>query len=149
MKTQKATTARKKETKSKNQPTNKDAHAAKAERKQTAPKGAKESNYARTGSKKEIVLKLLRRDQGATLEIAKATAWKNHSIRGVLSAQVTKKMKLKMESTKNDGGDRTYRIVHVAQAQTFHQEPPWIPGRLFSLASVSTSGNTGDGRFRF
>jgi len=64
MKTQKATTAAKKETKSKNQATNKDAKLAKAERKHTAPKGARESNEARPGSKKEIVLKLLRRDQG-------------------------------------------------------------------------------------
>ena len=33
--------------------------------------------------------------------IAKATDWQNHSIREFLSAQVTKKMKLKVESTKN------------------------------------------------
>jgi len=66
----------------------------------------------RAGSKKDIVLKLLRRDQGATIaEIAKATAWQHHSIRGFLSAQVTKKMKLKVESTKSEAGERTYRIV--------------------------------------
>ena len=58
------------------------------------------------------MLKLLRRDQGATItEIAKATDWQNHSIRGFLSAQVTKKMKLKVESTKSEAGERTYRIV--------------------------------------
>ena len=46
---------------------------------------------------------------GATLaEIAKATDWQNHSIRGFLSAQVTKKMKLKVESTKSEDGERTY-----------------------------------------
>ena len=67
---------------------------------------------ARAGSKKEIVLKLLRRDQGATIaEIAKVTNWQNHSIRGFLSAQVTKKMKLKVESTKSEEGERTYQIV--------------------------------------
>ena len=52
-----------------------------------SPKQAANSE-ARSGSKKEIVLKLLRRDQGATIaEIAKATDWQNHSIRGFLSAQ--------------------------------------------------------------
>src|SRR5688572_24030617 len=68
---------------------------------------------ARAGSKKEIVLKLLRREGGATIaQIAKATDWQNHSIRGFLSAQVGKKMKLKVESVKSEaGGERTYRIV--------------------------------------
>jgi len=42
------------------------------------------------------VLKLLRREQGAMLaEIAKATEWQNHSIRGFISGQVTKKMGLR------------------------------------------------------
>jgi len=85
----------------------KSAKAAKAAR------SSKQANSeARPGSKKEIVLKLLRRDQGATIaDIAKATEWQNHSIRGFLSAQVTKKMKLKVESTKSEAGERTYRIV--------------------------------------
>src|SRR5688572_9766714 len=47
----------------------------------------------------------------ALAEIAKATNWQNHSIRGFLSAQVTKKLKLKVESTKSEAGERTYRIV--------------------------------------
>ena len=96
--------------------------ATKSTKKQKAskPKGAKAAkspkqaanSEARPGSKKEIVLKLLRRDLGATIaEIAKATDWQNHSIRGFLSAQVTKKMKLKVESTKSEEGERTYRIV--------------------------------------
>jgi hypothetical protein len=87
------------------------------------PKGAKATKItksakpaanseARPGSKKEIVLKLLRRDQGATIaEIAKATEWQHHTIRGFLSAQVGKKMKLKVESTKSKEGERTYRIL--------------------------------------
>src|SRR5687767_14136433 len=88
------------------------AKAAKAMKAAKSSKGAAAKTEARAGSKKEIVLKLLRREGGATIaQIAKATDWQNHSIRGFLSAQVTKKMKLKVESTKNDGGDRTYRIV--------------------------------------
>jgi hypothetical protein len=67
---------------------------------------------AREGSKKAMVLELLRRQEGATLaEIAKATEWQNHSIRGFISGTLTKKMGLKVESSKGETGDRTYRIV--------------------------------------
>jgi len=87
------------------------AKATKATKAAKSPKQTANSE-ARTGSKKDIVLKLLRRDHGATIaEIVKATDWQNHSIRGFLSAQVTKKMKLKIESTKSEAGERTYRIV--------------------------------------
>jgi hypothetical protein len=59
-----------------------------------------------------IVLELMERKEGVTLaEIAKATNWQNHSIRGFVSGHVTKKLGLKVESTKSDAGDRTYRIV--------------------------------------
>jgi hypothetical protein len=83
--------------------------AAKAT-KATKPQGAKDG--ARSGSKTATVLELLRRKQGATLaEIAKATDWQNHSIRGFVSGHITKKLGLKVESTKSEAGGRTYRIV--------------------------------------
>jgi hypothetical protein len=67
---------------------------------------------AREGSKKSIVLDLLRRKGGATLaEIAKATDWQNHSIRGFISGTLGKKMGLTVEASKNDAGERTYRLV--------------------------------------
>jgi len=98
MKTQEATAAtaaRKSTKKSKVSKATKPRKVAKAAK---APKQPAAKSEARPGSKKEIVLKLLRRDQGATLaDIAKATDWQNHSIRGFLSAQLTKKMKLKVE----------------------------------------------------
>ncbi len=77
--------------------------------KAAAPKGPKPP---REFSKKAIVLDLLRRKDGATMtEIAKATDWQNHSIRGFISGQLTKKMGLKVESTKNETGERVYRIA--------------------------------------
>lgn len=96
-----------------------DAAASKrASRKKSAPKATKGANKpaakdeARAGSKKQIVLDLLCRKNGATLaEIAKATDWQNHSIRGFISGQLAKKMGLTVESTKNEPGERTYRLT--------------------------------------
>ena len=88
--------------------------AAKKEAKPASKKAAKvkEAKVPREFSKKAIVLDLLRRPKGATMaEIAKATDWQNHSIRGFISGNLTKKMGLKVESTKNEAGERTYRIA--------------------------------------
>jgi cell division septation protein DedD len=63
-------------------------------------------------TKKAIVLALLRRKEGATTaEIAKATDWQNHTIRGFISGTLTKKMGLTVESAKNESRERTYRIT--------------------------------------
>lgn len=86
-----------------------------APKKQAASKKAakvKEAKVPREFSKKNIVLDLLRRAKGATMaEIAKATDWQNHSIRGFISGNLTKKMGLTVESSKSDAGERTYRIA--------------------------------------
>ncbi len=89
---------------------------AAAEKKPASKKAAKAAKPAKAGvprefSKKNAVLDLLRRKEGATLaEIAKATDWQNHSIRGFLSGQVSKKMGLAVESSKNDKGERVYKL---------------------------------------
>jgi len=63
-------------------------------------------------TKKAIVLALLRRKEGATTtEIAKATDWQSHTIRGFISGMITKKMGLAVESAKNEAGERRYRIT--------------------------------------
>jgi len=57
------------------------------------------------------VLELLRRPEGASLkEIADATQWQAHSIRGFISGALGKKMGLTVESLKTESGDRVYRI---------------------------------------
>ncbi len=66
----------------------------------------------REGSKKAIVLELLRRPEGATLaDIMGATGWMAHSVRGFLSGALAKKMGLAIESVKTSNGSRTYRIM--------------------------------------
>ena len=89
----------------------KSAKTSKATKPKKAAKPSK-AKSVRSGSKAEKVLELMKRKDGATLaEIAKATDWQNHSIRGFVSGHVTKKLGLKVESTKSEEGERTYRIV--------------------------------------
>ena len=66
---------------------------------------------AREGSKKAIVLELLRRPEGATLqEIMSETGWMAHSVRGFISGALGKKMGLTVESLKTPEGARAYRL---------------------------------------
>ena len=63
-------------------------------------------------SKGARIIELLRRNEGATLgDLTKATGWQPHSVRGFLSAQVSKKLGLKLASTKREDGQRVYQIA--------------------------------------
>ena len=80
-----------------------------------APKKAKATKDAppttREGSKKAIVLDLLKRADGATLkDIMEATGWQAHSVRGFISGGLGKKMGLTVESFKRPDGERSYRL---------------------------------------
>jgi len=89
----------------------KKAKASKPAKAAKLTKPAKPAAEARDGSKKSIILGLLRRPTGATMaEIVTAVEWQKHSIRGFLSGNLTKKLGLTLESTKNEAGERTYRI---------------------------------------
>ena len=68
---------------------------------------------ARDGSKKAIVLEMLKRPDGATLaEIMGATEWQAHSVRGFISGGLGKKMGITVESFKSENGDRAYRVAN-------------------------------------
>ena len=79
----------------------KEAKAAKAPRaKATGP---------RPESKGAKVLEMIARAKGATLaEIMKATKWQKHTVRGFVSI-ASKKHGIKIESSKNEAGDRVYK----------------------------------------
>ena len=62
-------------------------------------------------SKKELILALLQRKNGACLEeMIAATGWQAHSVRGFLSGTVKNRLGLKLTSQKLDGADRRYRV---------------------------------------
>lgn len=118
---QRAAAAPKKVASTKGATSSKGAKKAKKQAKPAAKKGAErvatkkakaEAAIPREFSKKAIVLDLLRRKDGATMaEIGAKTGWQNHSIRGFISGAIGKKMGLAVESTKNDAGERVYRIA--------------------------------------
>ena len=61
-------------------------------------------------TKSETVLALLRQPGGATLiALMAATGWQAHSVRGFISGQLTKRLRLKVKSGKRDG-ERVYSI---------------------------------------
>ena len=71
--------------------------------------GAK-AKRSRRESKLQLVLRMLRSREGATLgALMKMTRWQAHSVRGFLSAKVSKHLGLPLESFKREG-ERVYRL---------------------------------------
>lgn len=76
------------------------------------------SDRIRPDSKQDRIVVLLRRPEGATLDVlVKETEWQKHSVRGFLAGTVRKKLKLPLLSEKVDGV-RTYRIGTAKSART-------------------------------
>jgi len=84
---------------------------AKAGKKAAKLARVKKASAPRAESKGAKILEMIGRAKGASLaEIMKATDWQAHSVRGFLST-AAKKHKLKIESAKNDAGERVYKIA--------------------------------------
>jgi hypothetical protein len=61
-------------------------------------------------TKSDQILALLKQPGGATLKaIMAATGWQAHSVRGFISGHLVKKMKLRVESLRQNG-ERVYAI---------------------------------------
>ena len=71
---------------------------------------------AKRPSKQDEVIAMLRRPEGATVdEVASATGWQRHTVRGVFSGTLKKKLGLTLASAKEERG-RVYRVDRPASA---------------------------------
>lgn len=71
----------------------------------------REASAQRAASKSAKIMELIGRAKGAALaEIIKATDWQAHSVRGFLST-AAKKHNIKIDSVKNEVGERVYKIA--------------------------------------
>jgi Protein of unknown function (DUF3489) len=69
---------------------------------------------AKRPSKQDEVIAMLRRPEGATVdEVVNATGWQRHTVRGVFSGTLKKKLGLTVASVKEERG-RVYRIAEPA-----------------------------------
>ena len=72
---------------------------------------APKARTPRTGTKQEALIAMLRAEGGATIdEIVAALNWRPHTVRGVMSGALKKRLGLEVTSEK-DGDRRVYRIV--------------------------------------
>ena len=80
---------------------------------ETLPEPEPQSD-AKRPSKQDEVIAMLRRPEGATVdEVASATGWQRHTVRGVFSGTLKKKLGFTIDSAKEERG-RVYRIAEPA-----------------------------------
>ena len=85
---------------------------AKAKKAATGRNGANAPRKARTGTKLALMIEMLRRPEGATVDqIVDATGWQRHSVRGAFAGAIKKKLGLAVTSEKAEGGARVYRVA--------------------------------------
>jgi hypothetical protein len=76
------------------------------------PVAQQQAASPRKGTKQEKLIGLLRRKDGATIEqLARALAWQPHTVHGVLSGTIRKRLGLNVVGTNNADGTRIYRIA--------------------------------------
>ena len=70
----------------------------------------------RSGTKQAMLISMLQAPEGATMcEIMAATGWLQHTVRGAMSGALGKKLGLVVNSTKEGGRGRVYRIGNSAR----------------------------------
>lgn len=64
------------------------------------------------GGKQALLLEMLRRPEGATIQqVVDATGWLPHTVRGMISGTLRKKLGLEVTSERAEGRGRVYRIA--------------------------------------
>jgi hypothetical protein len=82
-----------------------------------APELSSGAAAAPRGSKQATVIALLRRPEGVTVaEIVAATGWQPHTVRGLFSGTLKRKLGLGLGSAQEDRG-RVYRIVDAGESE--------------------------------
>jgi len=85
-------------------------------RKASAAKSKKRA--ASSQSKQDVVIQMLRRQSGVTIEdIIAKTGWQPHSVRGFFSGLVKKKLQLPLTSEVGKDGVRRYHIAPLASSK--------------------------------
>jgi hypothetical protein len=89
-------------------------------RRQTRKASPASSNRGAAGqSKQDLVIKMLRRQFGVTIEdIVAKTGWQPHSVLGFFSGLVKKKLKLPLVSEVGKDGVRRYHIAPITSSKT-------------------------------
>jgi hypothetical protein len=103
----------------------------------TGPKDASEASpnpstakpvAIRTGTKQAEIIALIQRPEGATIaEIAEATGWLAHTVRGSISGALKKKLRLPITAEKVAGRGTVYRCDY------------WLKSSILTSAGRSTS----------
>ncbi len=102
---------------SKRSPSTKSKPRQRSRRAERKPSGAKPNGSTspaavRPGTKQALLIDLLKRKKGATIEkIVEATGWQAHSVRGAISGTLKKKLGLIVTSERVGNGSRVYRIA--------------------------------------
>ena len=92
-------------------------HGPDSEEEQTADDHPPAQPEQRSARKQQILLDLLRRPEGATIpQLIAATGWQAHSVRGVMSGVLKKKLGVQVTSSKVAGGARIYRVASEDKA---------------------------------
>ena len=67
----------------------------------------------RPGTKQAALIAMLEAPDGATIpEIAEATGWQHHTVRGAIAGALKKRLGLQVASEKVEGRGRVYRLTH-------------------------------------
>ena len=85
----------------------------------------------REGTKQARLIELMKRPEGASIdELCEETGWLKHTVRGVFSNTLKKRLGLTVTSYKDDNQPRRYRIVetsvdntHIEETDTTEQNP--------------------------
>ncbi|MCH8036587.1 MAG: DUF3489 domain-containing protein [Proteobacteria bacterium] len=76
------------------------------------PNGRTSPAVVRPGTKQALLIDLLKRKKGATIdEAVEATGWQPHSVRGAISGTLKKKLGLAVTSERVGNRGRVYRIA--------------------------------------